>query len=212
MSKVVMADAVSLDGFLATDQDQVGPLHDFYFNGDTPVTAGNQPMSFKASAVSASYLDAQWSRIGAMVIGRRLFDITNGWNGVPVAGDRVFVVTHSVPTDWELLGAAPFTFVTDGVASAIAQAKEVAGPDRDVSLNGGDVGGQAFAAGLVDELDVALVPVVFGSGKRFFGDYADGQMLLDDPTTVVQGDRVTHLHYTVRKTVHEDEVRTDGDG
>ncbi|MEY9925532.1 dihydrofolate reductase [Catenulispora sp. GP43] len=203
MSKVIMADAVSLDGFLATEQDQVGALHDFYFNGDTPVTAGNRHMSFKASAVSASYLDAQWSRIGAMVIGRRLFDLTNGWNGVPVAGDRVFVVTHNVPTDWDLLDAAPFTFVTDGVASAVAQAKAVAGPDRDVSLNGGDVGGQAFAAGLVDELDVALVPVVFGSGKRFFGDYADGQRLLDDPTTVVQGDRVTHLHYKVRK---------DGDG
>ena len=194
MSKVIMADAVSLDGFLATEDDQVGPLHDFYGNGDTPVTAGNHHTFFKTSAVTASYIDAQWSRIGAMVIGRRLFDITNGWGGVPVAGDRVFVVTHTAPTDWEYLGVAPFTFVTDGVASAIAQAKEVAGPDRDVALNGGDVGGQAFAAGLVDELDVALVPVVFGSGKRFFGDYAAGPVELDDPTTVVQGDRVTHMH------------------
>jgi dihydrofolate reductase len=198
MSKVIMADAVSLDGFLATADDQVGALHDFYFHGDTPITAGNQHMSFKSSAVSAEYLDAEWSRIGAMVIGRRLFDITNGWDGVPVAGDRVFVVTHSVPTDWEHMGTAPFTFVTDGVANAIAQAKEVAGPDRDVSLNGGDVGGQAFAAGLVDELDVALVPVVFGSGKRFFGEHLTEHVLLDDPMAVVQSERVTHLHYKVR--------------
>ncbi|MEY9857374.1 dihydrofolate reductase [Catenulispora sp. GAS73] len=198
MSRVVMADAVSLDGFLATADDQVGPLHDFYFHGDTPITAGNRHLSFKASAVSAKYLDRQWSRIGAMVIGRRLFDITNGWDGVPVAGDRVFVVTHSVPTDWEHLGTAPFTFVTDGVESAIAQAKEVAGPDRDVSLNGGDVGGQAFAAGLVDEVDMALVPVVFGSGKRFFGEHFTEHVLLDDPTEVVQGERVTHLHYKIR--------------
>lgn len=200
MSKVVMADAVSLDGFLATDDDQVGALHDFYFNGDTPVTGGRETfyVGFKTSPTSAEYLNASWSRIGAMVIGRRLFDITNGWDGVPVAGDRVFVVTHSVPTDWEHMGTAPFTFVTDGVASAIAQAKELAGPDREVALNGGDVGGQAFAAGLVDELDVALVPVVFGSGKRFFGDYAGEHVLLDDPV-VVPSERVTHLRYRVRK-------------
>jgi dihydrofolate reductase len=88
--------------------------------------------------------------------------------------------------------------VTDGVESAIAQAKEVAGPDRDVALNGGDVGGQAFAAGLVDELDVALVPVVFGSGKRFFGGLEE-QVLLDDPV-VVPSERVTHLRYRVRKS------------
>jgi dihydrofolate reductase len=198
MNAVIMADAVSLDGFLATDDDQVGALHDFYFDGDTPITAGNQHMSFRTSAVTAAYLDEQWSRIGAMVIGRRLFDITDGWGGVPVAGDRVFVVTHSVPTGWEFSDTAPFTFVTDGVASAIAQAREVAGPDRDVALNGGDVGGQAFAAGLVDELDVALVPVVFGSGKRFFGDRLENHVLLEDPV-VVPGERVTHLRYRVRK-------------
>ncbi|MBS2532343.1 dihydrofolate reductase family protein [Catenulispora sp. NF23] len=199
MAGVIMADAVSLDGFLATEDDQVGPLHDFYFNGDTRITAGNRHMSFKAPAASARYLDEQWSRIGAMVIGRRLFDLTDGWDGVPVAGDRVFVVTHSVPTDWKYMGTAPFTFVTDGVASAIAQAKAVAGPDRDVAVNGGDVGGQAFAAGLVDEVDVALVPVVFGSGKRFFGDRFEGQVLLEDPV-VVPSERVTHLRYRVRKS------------
>ena len=200
MSTVVMASAVSLDGFLATDDDQVDVLHDFYFDGDTPITAGNQHISsFRTSATSAKYIDEQWSRIGAMVIGRRLFDFTNGWGGVPVAGDRVFVVTHRVPADWEFIDTAPFTFVTDGVASAIAQAEEVAGPDRDVALNGGDVGGQAFAAGLVDELDVALVPIVFGSGKRFFGDGPEEHVLLDDPV-VVPSDRVTHLRYKVRKS------------
>lgn len=196
---VIMADAVSLDGFFAALDDQVGPLHDFYFGGGTPVDAGNRHQAFKSSATSAKYLGEQWSRIGAMVIGRRLFDMTNGWNGVPVTGDRVFVVTHSVPTDWEFQDAAPFTFVTDGVESAIAQAKAVAGPDRDVALNGGDVGGQAFAAGLVDELDVALVPVVFGSGKRFFGEHLKERVLLDDPV-VVPSERVTHLRYRVRKS------------
>lgn len=193
-----MNDAVSLDGFLATGDDQVGPLHDFYSAGDTSITAGNRHMSFRTSAATARYIDEQWSRIGAMVIGRRLFDLTDGWGGVPVAGDRVFVVTHSVPTDWKYMGTAPFTFVTEGVASAIAQAKEVAGPDRIVALNGGDVGGQAFAAGLVDEVALDLVPVVFGSGKRFFGDCLKDQVLLDDPV-VVPSQRVTHLRYRVRK-------------
>ena len=193
-----MSSAVSLDGFLADDSDQVGPLHEFYFGFDTPATTGNGHTHFKMPARSAEYVNAAWSRIGAMVIGRRLFDLTNGWGGVPVAGDRVFVVTHSVPTDWEFMDTAPFTFVTDGVASAIARAQALAGPDRDVALNGGDVGGQAFAAGLVDELDVALVPAVFGSGKRFFGDFAKRPVLLDDPT-VVPSERVTHLRYKVRK-------------
>lgn len=201
MGAVIMAGAVSLDGFLAAEDDQVGPLHDFYFQGDTPVTGRNQEfhVSFKTSPTSARYLGDAWSRIGAIVMGRHLFDITNGWGGVPVAGDRVFVVTHSVPTDWEFIDTAPFTFVTDGVASAIAQAKALAGPDRDVALNGGDVGGQAFAAGLVDEVDLALVPVVFGSGKRFFGDSLEDHVLLDDPV-VVPSERVTHLRYKVRKS------------
>lgn len=197
--EVVMAAAVSLDGFLAAEDDQVGSLHDFYFNGDTPITAPNREfhVSFKSSPASARYLGDAWSRVGAIVMGRHLFDITNGWDGVPVVGDRVFVVTHSVPTDWEYLDTAPFTFVTDGVASAIAQAKALAGPDRDVAVNGGDVGGQAVAAGLVDVVDVALVPVVFGSGKRFFGGLTE-QVLLDDPE-VVPSERVTHLRYRVRK-------------
>src|SRR5579884_632468 len=130
MSKVIMADAVSLDGFLADEHDGVGPLHDFYFNGDTPIKGGRDTfyVHFKTSPATARYLDAAWSRIGAMVIGRRLFDITNGWNGVPVAGDRVFVVTHSAPTDWEFYGKAPFTFVTDGVHSAIARPSRLPDP------------------------------------------------------------------------------------
>src|SRR5262249_45356767 len=83
-------------------------------------------------------------------------------------------------------------FVTDGLHAATAQAKAFAG-DRDVALTAGSLTGQAIAAGLVDEVSVGLVPVVFGSGVRFFGDYAASPVLLDNPQ-VVQGDRVTHLH------------------
>ena len=108
----------------------------------------------------------------------------------------MFVVTHKVPADWPFADA-PFTFVTDGVASAIAKAKAFAG-DRNVALTAGNLTGQALAAGLVDELSVNVAPVVFGSGVRFFGDYAGSPVLLDNPR-VVTGDRVTHLHYRVSK-------------
>jgi dihydrofolate reductase len=108
----------------------------------------------------------------------------------------VFVVTHGPPTDWPFPDA-PFTFVTDGLAAAVERAKAAAG-DRDVSLTGGDLCGQALAAGLVDELRVELVPVVFGAGIRFFGDFAGPPALLENPT-IVAGDRVTHLHYVVRR-------------
>jgi dihydrofolate reductase len=128
------------------------------------------------------------------VIGRRLFDLTNGWHGVPAVGEHVFVVTHEPPTDWPFPDA-PFTFV-NGVEDAINQAKDFSG-DRAVSLTAGNLTGQALAAGLVDEIVLNLVPVVFGTGIPFFGTYAGAQVLLDGPS-VVQGTRVTHLHYRVR--------------
>ena len=151
---------------------------------------------FKVSAASAAYLRQAWANAGASVIGRRLFDLTNGWNGKPPVGEAVFVVTHRPPEDWGFPDA-PFTFVTDGVASAVAQAKELAG-DRDVSVTPGNVGGQAFRAGLVDEVLVDLVPVVLGAGVRYFGDYAGSPLLLENPE-IVQGDRVTHLRCRVRR-------------
>jgi len=152
---------------------------------------------FHTSAASAAYLRAAWSTIGVDVIGRHLFDLTNCWNGRPAVGEAVFVVTHQAPNDWPYPDA-PFTFVTDGLHSALAQAQAVAG-DKDVSITPGNIAGQAFEAGLIDEVRIDLVPVVFGAGVRFFGDHAGSPFLLDDPQ-VVQGDRVTHLHYRVRRT------------
>ena len=182
MATVVTQASMSLDGFIADPSDNVGPLFDWYGNGDVEVTGADPDRVFRVSAASAEYLRRAWSNAAAGVIGRRLFDITNGWNGRP-------------PADWDFPDA-PFTFVTDGVASAVAQARELAG-NRAVSVTPGNVGGQAFQAGLVDEVLVDLVPVVFGAGVRYFGDYAGTPLLLDDPE-VVQGDRVTHLRYRVR--------------
>src|SRR6266496_4874024 len=176
MGKVVAQASMSLDGYIADTNDEVGPLFDWYQNGDVEVT-GSHP-AFRTSAASAAYLRQAWSTIGVDVIGRRLFDLTNGWNGRPVVGEAVFVLTHQPPTDWPYPDA-PFTFVSDGLDSALAQAQAVAG-DRDVSITPGNIAGQAFAAGLIDEVRIDLVPVVLG-----------------DPD-LVQGDRVTHLHYRVR--------------
>jgi len=196
VGKVIAQASMSLDGFIADTNDQVGPLFDWYNNGDVEVTGADPGLVFHTSPASAEYLRAAWSAIGADVIGRRLFDLTNGWNGRPAVGDHVFVVTHQPPTDWPYPDA-PFTFVTDGLHSALAQAQAVAG-DRDVSITPGSIAGQAFQAGLIDEVRLDLVPVVFGAGVRYFGDYTGSPLLLDDPH-IVPGDRVTHLHYRVRK-------------
>ena len=196
MGTVSMQASMSLDGYIADPSDNVGPLFDWYGNGEVEVTGADPDRVFRVSAASADYLRSAWANIRAGVIGRRLFDLTNGWEGRPPVGEAGFVVTHRPPTNWNFPDA-PFTFVTDGVASAVAQAKAFAG-DQDVSVSAGDIGGQALAAGLVDEVRVDLVPVVFGAGVRYFGDYAGSPRLLEDPQ-VVQGNRVTHLHYRLRK-------------
>ena len=196
MGKVVMQASMSLDGYIADPSGRVGPLFDWYSNGDVEFTGADPDRVFRLSQASADYLRQTWANIRASVIGRRLFDLTNGWDGRPPVGEAVFVVTHRAPAGWSF-PHAPFTFVTDGVRSAVAQARAFAG-DGDVSVNAGSIAGQALAAGLVDEVRVDLVPVVFGAGIRFFGDYAGSPLLLENPQ-VVLGDRVTHLHYRLRK-------------
>ena len=196
MGNVVMQASMSLDGYIADPSDRVGPLFDWYFNGDVEVTGADPDRVFRVSAASAAYLREAWANVRATVVGRRLFDLTNGWDGRPPVGEAVFVVTHRAPADWPYPDA-PFTFVTDGVRSAVARAQAFAG-DRDVGVTPGNVGGQALAAGLVDEVRVDLVPVVLGAGVRYFGDYAGSPLLLENPQ-VVQGDRVTHLRYRLRK-------------
>jgi dihydrofolate reductase len=83
------------------------------------------------------------------------------------------------------------------VTAAIERAQQLAG-ERIVAVNAGEVGGQILAAGLVDEVATDVVPVVFGSGKRYFGGI-EGQRLLEDPHVVIQGDRVLHLRFKVRR-------------
>ena len=202
MGHTIMGAVVSLDGFIADDGDDVGPLFDWYGNGDVEwswTEAGEDPC--RTTQASADFVKAVYPRIGAVVIGRRVFDLTDGWGGVPAAGDHVFVVTHTPPTDWEHAGAAPFTFVTDGVEAAIRQAREVAGPDRDVDVAAGQIGGQALRLGLIDQVVMNVVPVVFGAGRPVFAAMGPGDTVtLANPSRVAQGDRVTHLLYDVLGT------------
>jgi dihydrofolate reductase len=195
MSRVIASAAVSLDGFVADTSDAVGPLFDWYNNGPVEFYGTDRGRPFHLSQASADYLGEIWPKVGAVVMGRQLFDLTNGWGGVPAVGDHVFVVTHEPPTDWPFPDA-PFTFVTD-LAEAITQAKAHCGEDRIVSVTAGNLTGQALESGLIDELALDLVPVVFGTGVRFFGDYSGRQQLFENPR-VIEGDRVTHLLYTLR--------------
>jgi dihydrofolate reductase len=192
MSTVITHAVMSVDGFIADDKDEVGPLFDWYFNGDVPLAGGP---GMKVSRASGEYVTGMWASIGVVVMGRHMFDITNGWEGTPPTGDHVVVVSHRPkPEGWH--PEASYYFA-DTVARGIAQARELAG-DRVVAICAGDVAGQALALGLVDEVAMDVVPVVFGSGKRYFGSM-DGQHLLEDPDAVIAGDRVLHLRYRVRQ-------------
>jgi dihydrofolate reductase len=193
VGKVVMYSSVSVDGFIADENDQPGPLFDWLLSGDVPL---DESGVLKVSQKSYDYIRPYWDQIGATIAGRHVFDMTNGWDGTPPAGvDHVVVVTHrGRPEGW--YPEAPFYFV-DGVEAAMAKAQELAG-DRMVEVASGDVGGQVLAAGLIDEVRMDVVPVVFGSGKRYFGS-VHAQQLLEDPDVVIQGNRVLHQRYRVRR-------------
>lgn len=180
----------SVDGFIADEKDDVGPLFDWYFNGYRPIY---DDAPFRIGAASADYVKGMWDSIGAIIQGRHLFDLTNGWEAKPPAGDNLLVVSHRPkPDGWHPEADVPFF---DDIAAAVEEAKRRAG-DRVVAICAGDVGGQALALGLVDVVAMDVVPVVFGRGKRYFGSF-EGQQMLADPEVVIQGDRVLHLQYRV---------------
>lgn len=193
MGKVVMYGSVSVDGFIADENDQPGPLFDWLSNGDVPM---DESGAVTVSQTSYDYTRPYWDEIGVTIVGRHVFDLTDGWDGTPPSGvAHMVVVTHRPkPEGWN--PEAPFSFV-DSVETAVAVAQELAG-DRIVEVSAGDVGGQVLAAGLVDEVRMDVAPVVFGSGKRYFGS-VNAPHLLHDPDAVIQGNRVLHLRYPVRR-------------
>lgn len=194
MATVITDLSMSLDGFVAHPNDQAGALFDWYNNGDVPVRSPDGS-ALNVSEGSARYLRELHENVGAAVVGRRLFDFIDGWGGNSPLGCPVFVVSHTVPAGWPRPDV-PYTFVTEGVRSAVEQAKAAAG-DGLVEVSGPNIIQQCLAARLIDEVRVSLVPLLLGDGVPFFARFEGAAIELEDPT-VIEGKRVTHLRYRVR--------------
>ncbi|SFW43502.1 dihydrofolate reductase family protein [Amycolatopsis australiensis] len=195
MADVIANMSMSLDGFVADPEDRIDHLFGWFGSGDVEVPTAVEWATFKTSAASAKMLRDAMDNVGALVTGRRLFDLTQGWGGTHPMGVPVFVVTHEAPADWPHPDA-PFTFVTDGLESAVEQAKKVAG-EKNVAVASTTVAQQCLNLGLLDGIQVDLVPVLLGAGVRFF-DHLDTTIRLTGPQ-VIEGDGVTHLSYRVAR-------------
>jgi dihydrofolate reductase len=200
MTKIYTGASMSLDGYISGPEESgFDLLFDWYRNGDVVVETAREDLTMTLTPPSAEYFRHVMKTAGALVVGRRLFDITNGWEGRHPIDVPVFVVTHDPPTDWRPSEPnPPFTFVTEGVEAAIEQAAAVAGENA-VAVNGGTMARQALEAGLIDELWIDLVPVLLGGGTPMFDQVKTGPLSLDGPISVVEGKAVTHLRYRVRR-------------
>ena len=136
--------------------------------------------------------------MGALVVGRTQFDITDGWRGRHPLGVPVVVLTHNPPADWHYAGEEDFHFVTDGIEAAIELAQTLAG-EQDVVVAAGTIAPQALDAGLLDLVGVDLAPVVLRSGKPYFTPGSAGFSRLGNPTTVIASERVVHLVFPVER-------------
>ncbi len=201
MGKVTAGATMSLDGFIAGPQDSgFDLLFRWYGAGDVEVPMPDSTAEVPASHVSqesAELLRKEFGALGALVVGRHLYDLTNAWNGRHPLGVTTVVLTHRPPED-RPQADENFVFVTEGIEAAVAKAKEIAG-DKNVSVNGGQMARQALEAGLLDEIGVELVPVILGAGTPLFADLASGPVEFEGPVLTVDGIGVTHLRYRVTK-------------
>ena len=198
--KVVIDVSMSLDGFIAgVDDSREQPLgaggdrlFEWFSDGDTP---SRWYPDFKMSAASAKLFDEFADRVGAVLTGRRTYDVSDAWGGDgPQPGIPLFVLTHQVPKDAPQ-GNPPYTFVTDGINSGVEQALRAA-HGKEVSLMGSKVVQQCLRLGLLDEITIHLVPVLLGRGVRLFDDLDQGSVQLS-VARVVDAPGVTHLTYRV---------------
>jgi dihydrofolate reductase len=197
MSKLVAIMSMSLDGYVADPNDGVGEVFDWYMNSGNVEfnTGGSDPMTFRVSEPSARHLRALWSELGGVLTGRRTFDVAQGWGGNHAWGPA-FVLTHDIPNGWPRPNST-VNFVTDGIESAVSQAKAAAA-GKSVGVHGADTIQQLLNAGLLDEISVDVAAVLLGSGVRLFDHLAGTPAFLGDPT-VTAGVGVTHVRYPVRK-------------
>lgn len=197
MTKVYTGATMSLDGYISgPNETGFDQLFKWYRNGEVEVPTAQPERTLRMSAASVEHWRNLIETTGALVVGRRLFDLTDGWGGNHPMGTPVVVLTHSVPEGWPRQDA-PFTFVTDGIERAVEEAKALAG-GKAVGVNGGTIASQCLDAGLLDEVWIDLAPVLLGGGTRFFDQLKIAPVELDGPVSVVEGTGITHLRYRVR--------------
>ena len=211
MSKLRFKISMSLDGFVAGPSQSVANplgiggerLHEWAFR----LAAFRALHGMEGGEVneSSAVIDESLKGIGATVMGRNMFgghpgpwDATKPWNGWwganPPFHHPVFVLTHHAREPLRLEGGTTFTFVSGGIAAALERALQAAG-GKDVSLAGGAKAAQQYlAAGLVDEMEINLVPTLLGSGERLFDGVGDNMHSLELVRTVATP-RVTHLKF-----------------
>jgi len=215
MAKLNFDISVSLDGYVAGPnqslEDPLGQGGEALHEWATPTKTFREMhgRSGGETGIDDDVLAEAVEASGATIMGRRMFSGGEGpweddpnadawWGDEPPFHHPVFVLTHHEREPLELKGTT-FTFVTDGIESALEQARDAAG-DRDVGLGGGaNVAQQYLRAGLLDQVQLHVVPVLFGDGVRLFEDHADGQIELDNLSTVESPTGVTHLKYRVVK-------------
>jgi dihydrofolate reductase len=198
MSKVFAEFSMSLDGYIAEADDDIMRLFAWYFSGENSYTLSSG-LEFRVGAASTAILDELMTNTGAMVSGRRTFDVSNGWGGEHPYGIPCFVVTHEIPEAW---ADQPHrvTFVTDGVEHAIRIAKEAAA-GKNVAAGSATIARHCLHAGLLDEIHIHLVPVLLGSGVRLFDKLGIESIALEQLKSIAS-DGVTHLKYRVAKHNH----------
>ena len=199
MAATVLYMSISLDGFVAGPNERpdngLGDggerLHDWLMMGDD----GHRLEALRRSGgVNAKVAD-EFMATGAVVAGRGTFEPAGGWGGDHHDGVPIFILTRRDP---EQLRRWPLVTYVDDVATAMARAKEAAG-GRDVLVHGAGTAQLALAAGVLDALELHVIPVLFGQGRRLFEGLAPEQIELER-TRVLEGqDGVTHLRYRVRR-------------
>ena len=203
MGKVVFNMTVSLDGSVSGPNDSPDQglgeggdaLFNWYFSGDTEILLSEGTPPLKVSKQSAALLKESVETYGAGVWGRKTFDIAHAWGGHP-PGSPAFIVTHKIPQEWVYEGS-PFTFVTDGVESAIRQAQQAAG-DKAVVVCTASILQQCLNAGLMDEMHLDVAPLLLGNGVRLF-DHLDIDPINLERIRVVEAPGVTHIGFRVVK-------------
>ena len=185
MAKVVLFMAMSLDGFIAGPDDTAS---------EPAGRGGERLFAWSDDGTPAKAVHAEYDATGAVLSGRRTYDLVNGWGGDHHDGVPMFILTHEPPHEVPA-GAGTYTFVTDGVESAVAQAKAAAG-DKAVLLHGADITRQCLRAGLLDEMVIHLMPVLLGQGRPLFGHLGPEHVELE-LIHLREAPLATHLRYRV---------------